>query len=443
MKSEFFMLSMTLSGIKNIEKELRIEFYKKTVDKDFNPSKFKIKAIYGENGAGKTAIIMAVSILKNIVLTDAYLQQETVQEKLQRLINKKTKKLMISTEFIKRRNEENELVVYKYEVAIGLDETGRFVIEGEDLKRKSGEYTSAKYRPLFECESSGLKNASLDEDTFNLITEQTRNLLQTSSLINICMKNIPINRDLIGMSAFYAGITDTILFMANIFVSMEDSDQHEPFILGEQIRSARENNEYTEIYRKMLMQSELMVKNGRKNVWKKAFKTYKEEVAKLESFLKLFKHDLQGIEIDKRDSGNYYETLLVLNYGDYKIDTEFESNGIKKLIKLFNFLNKAASGNIAFIDEMDSNINDVYLTKLIDFFMEYGEGQLCFTTHNTGPMASLRRNKKAIDFLSSENRIVEWKTNGNFAPDSLYRQGMIEYLPFNVEPEDFVGILGE
>ena len=106
-------------------------------------------------------------------------------------------------------------------------------------------------------------------------------------------------------------------------------------------------------------------------------------------------------------------------------------------------MNKAVSGGIVFIDEMDSNINDVYLTKLIEFFMEYGEGQLCFTTHNTSPMASLKKNKKAIDFLSSDNRIVEWKTNGNFTPDSLYKQGMIEYLPFNIEPEDFIGVLGE
>jgi len=75
--------------------------------------------------------------------------------------------------------------------------------------------------------------------------------------------------------------------------------------------------------------------------------------------------------------------------------------------------------------------------------MQYGKGQLCFTTHNTGPMASLRSNKKSIAFLSSDNQIVEWKTNGNFAPDKLYRQGMIEYLPFNIEPEDFLGVLGE
>ena len=100
-------------------------------------------------------------------------------------------------------------------------------------------------------------------------------------------------------------------------------------------------------------------------------------------------------------------------------------------------------GKIVFIDEMYSNINDVYLCKIIEFFVRYGEGQLCFTTHNTSPMSVLRKQKYSIDFLSANNKIIQWKTNGNFSPENLYRNGMIEYLPFNIEAEDFIGILGD
>ena len=92
---------------------------------------------------------------------------------------------------------------------------------------------------------------------------------------------------------------------------------------------------------------------------------------------------------------------------------------------------------------MDSNINDIYLCRIVEFFMRYGQGQLCFTTHNTSPMAVLKDNKNSIDFISNDNHIIPWRTNGNFAPDKLYKNGMIQYLPFNVEPEDFFGILGE
>ena len=54
-----------------------------------------------------------------------------------------------------------------------------------------------------------------------------------------------------------------------------------------------------------------------------------------------------------------------------------------------------------------------------------------------------KKNKNSIDFLANDNKIIPWRKNGNFAPDKLYKNGMIEYLPFNIEAEDFVGILGE
>ena len=55
----------------------------------------------------------------------------------------------------------------------------------------------------------------------------------------------------------------------------------------------------------------------------------------------------------------------------------------------------SADGQITFIDELDANINDVYLDKLIEsilFFMEMDS--FCFTAHNLSPMSLLKRNKR-------------------------------------------------
>ena len=95
-----------------------------------------------------------------------------------------------------------------------------------------------------------------------------------------------------------------------------------------------------------------------------------------------------------------------------------------------------------FIDEFDSNLHDVYLCALLEYLMEYGEGQLCFTTHNVGPMDVLKQHKKSIDFLSEDHQIYPWKTNGNYSPSKLYRNGMIEGSPFNVDAIDFIGVFG-
>ena len=160
----------------------------------------------------------------------------------------------------------------------------------------------------------------------------------------------------------------------------------------------------------------------------------------MESFIRIFKKELKHIKVEKKQEGKFYNCELVFNYDGYSVNREFESTGIKKLINLFECLSAASEGEIVFIDEMDSNINAVYLNKMIEYFMYYGKGQLCFTTHNLDPMSVLKDNKNSIEFLSSDNHLVSWKIKGNASPDNYYRNGMIEYSPFNIDSTDFIGL---
>ena len=57
MKNTFYLLNMDVSGIKSIQENVHLSFYKKTVDKGFDSEKYRVKAIYGENGAGKTTLM--------------------------------------------------------------------------------------------------------------------------------------------------------------------------------------------------------------------------------------------------------------------------------------------------------------------------------------------------------------------------------------------------
>ena len=117
----------------------------------------------------------------------------------------------------------------------------------------------------------------------------------------------------------------------------------------------------------------------------------------------------------------------------------YESTGIKKLIQLFVYLREMVKGGIVFIDEFDSNLHDVYLCALLEYL---GEGQLCFTTHNVGPMDILKQYNKSIDFLSEDHKIYPWTKRGNYSPSKLYRNGMIEGNPFNIDSIDFIGVFG-
>ena len=59
-----------------------------------------------------------------------------------------------------------------------------------------------------------------------------------------------------------------------------------------------------------------------------------------------------------------------------------------------------------------------------------------------GPMDVLKHHKKSIDFLSEDHEIYSWTTSGNYSPSKLYRNGMIEGSPFNIDSIDFIGIFG-
>lgn len=53
-----YLLNVRMSGIKSIKNEIRLDFYKKTVDKNFDPDKFRVKAIYGENGSERQQLLL-------------------------------------------------------------------------------------------------------------------------------------------------------------------------------------------------------------------------------------------------------------------------------------------------------------------------------------------------------------------------------------------------
>ena len=134
----------------------------------------------------------------------------------------------------------------------------------------------------------------------------------------------------------------------------------------------------------------------------------------------------------------------MFKYEKYNVEYEFESSGIKQLVKLFTYLSKCANGGIVFVDEIDVNINAVYFEKLISFFRNYGNGQLIFTTHNIEAMNALKGQSRSILVLGEDNKIDVWVGKGNKSPVSDYIGGFFPHSPMNVEDFDFVNIfLGE
>ncbi len=235
-----------------------------------------------------------------------------------------------------------------------------------------------------------------------------------------------------------------IFGLTELYVSIDDVDKHSTFVLRDKIQQLEET--YEESFDKKLMlhiRNKVIEMEGEENlVSKENFARYEKKIERLCEFVRIFKPELENIEIEKKDDEDFYKCRLRMVYDGYSLDKEFESKGIKKIMDLFECLDAASEGHVVFIDELDANVSDVYLGRLIEYFLYYGEGQLCFTAHNLSPMSILKDRKEAIHFISSINTVHTWKRNGNNTPENAYRNGFIEDSPFNMDASDFLGILG-
>lgn len=423
---DIYLVSYSVKGIKTLDKLISLQFYKKTISKNPDTQEYNIKGIYGMNGSGKSGIITSVEILRNIIVDPGYLNNPVVQKNLDAMINKRTKELFIEADYMVKAGEEIKL--FRYSVTLSKNNLGKYVISHECLSTKKAISKSEFDETVFEVSDGEIVSVyeGKEKDKFvESILNKTMNLLTTASMSALFYeKFIKSNNMQKEKNILWAYITFLYVLGEKIHVYLDDSDNH------------RKN--FLEIYDNCIN----VINITGNIVPQEMYKHFEKTVNKLFEFLHIFKTDLKGIEIDRKEDHELWVCDLVMCYESYKIHAEFESTGIKKLIKLFAYLKEMVQGGIVFIDEFDSNLHDVYLCALLEYLMEYGEGQLCFTTHNVGPMDVLKQHKKSIDFLSENHRIYPWTTNGNYSPSKLYRNGMIEGSPFNVDSIDFIGVFG-
>lgn len=437
MDNLIYLLNVRMSGIKSIKNEIRLDFYKKTVDKNFDPDKFRVKAIYGENGSGKTAIITGIKIFQDLMLSNQYLNESKNQRFLDEIINKETSRFTFGCEYI--TGEEESYIVYDYNFELEKNNKGDYVIKHESLNLKNGNYPNNNYVNVYECDNGELININCNETVKNIIEKKTFNLLNKNPFMSLYIVDYisVIEKD----KEFSYNIAVMLFLIALINVYINEEDKHDIYFLRKTIRESHEKSSgYIDDINEILDTISVYSGFDDNSISKSEFDKYKESVKQLTKFIQIFKRELKSIDIDAKDDGDNYRCELIFNYGNYKVNKEFESTGIKKLVRLYSAFKAANNFGIAFVDEMDSNINDIYLCKLIEYFMYYGKGQLCFTMHNVDPMSLLKQNKNSIDFLSSDNKIVSWVSKGHASPENYYKNGMIENSPFNIDATDFIGI---
>lgn len=442
-----YLVNYRVKGIKTLEEEVSLSFYKKTITMPLDNKEYNIKGIYGINGSGKSGIVASVDILRNLLLDDGYLNNPMVQKNLDAIINKKSKELFIGADFLAEYKEKTYL--YRYEILLKKTVTDKYASSSEKLSYRLATSKKDDFNSLIEVKNGIIDYIDIknDEELKNTFIQNTLNLLSMSAVSSVFLDKMYPYGEQISNIISLDGVLLLIHLGIRMKVYMDQSDNHIDYLLKNMLMYTTETDK-DDIYIDSLRKGALSlnrssidaISGGTDLIAKPIYTLYEKKVKKLKDFIKIFKPDLTDISIDRKEDGDNYVCNLNMVYGDYVVHTEFESTGVKKLIRLFDFLQNMVQGGIVFIDEFDSNLHDVYLCALLEYLMEYGKGQLCFTTHNVGPMDVLKRNKKSIDFLSIDHRIYPWTTNGNYSPSKLYRNGMIEGSPFNVDSIDFIGI---
>lgn len=447
---DIYLLSYSVQGIKTLDELVTLSFYKKTIMGDFDTQLYNVKGIYGMNGSGKSGIVTSVDILRNVLTNPNYLNNPIVQKNLDEIVNKKMHELYIETQFVLKF--DNELARFSYVLRLSKEKTDKYVISYEKLSARMPWDKKKNMRTIFEVANGDVLfiQEKGNEDFADMIKKRTTNLLSSASMCALFVEKFVLTEDAkngVNESDLFYTLLALLIFGRNLYVYMDSSDDHRDYFIKHSFGDIGEIGSNEPLIDSLIgyfldMDGEnLNVVSVTGNVIpKEIYPHFESTIENLYEFLHIFKSDLKAIEIDKREEKDTFVCSLIMVYDSYRITAEFESTGIKKLIKLFVYLRAMVDGGIVFIDEFDSNLHDVYLCALLEYLMEYAQGQLCFTTHNVGPMDVLKRHKNSIDFLSADHKIYSWKTNGNYSPAKLYKNGMIQGSPFNVDSIDFINV---
>lgn len=118
----------------------------------------------------------------------------------------------------------------------------------------------------------------------------------------------------------------------------------------------------------------------------------------------------------KTESGEdaFYFTLYSLR-GDKKIPFDYESDGIIKVVSIlacYIFAFNQGSTTLI-VDELDAGVFEYLLGELLQIFDSDGKGQLIFTSHNLRPLEVLDKNSICFTTSDPSNRYCRLKNIGS------------------------------
>lgn len=388
--------TIALSHIKNIEQG-------SASFKDGNLVSSKgagILGVFGQNGSGKTALIDAVHLFKDLV------SGEPLDAFSSFLINveKKEGEVEITTHL----SDDNDdfLVHYHFRLALAPNNHLRISQESLDyqnLKTKQRKHNILKSESLIDhvvLKKGGhslrlLKATNLDHSIiFNPknLEEMVSSLSEEEQLIIRTLQS-------------YA--RDNILIINNF--SNRDFRTKDEFPL---IYYASVNGNHQQIMR---------LKYGSNHLSEEDFHLFDVIVTKISQLLDKI---LPGIKLtyQHHEKDRIHIVELMTNRDGVKLPLKYESVGVKKLVLVLGALISMYNSSSVFvaIDEIDAGIFEYLLGEIFIIIKEEGLGQLLFTSHNLRPLEILNPYQVIFTSNNPKNRYVSLKKKPHTNLRDLY-----------------------
>lgn len=125
--------------------------------------------------------------------------------------------------------------------------------------------------------------------------------------------------------------------------------------------------------------------------------------------------DIKRLGTALNDEGETVESVeLVVARGDVTVPLRSESEGVKKLVSILVMLVDVYSkpGACVAIDELDSGLFEFLLGEILQVLQEHGKGQLIFTAHDLRPLETLDKGSLVFTTTNPSNRYTTFKGSG-------------------------------
>lgn len=379
-----------------------------------------INGIYGQNGSGKTAVIEALDILQHLISGRSVTYSE-----YEGMFNN-SKMMKLSTLFYIKCEEKQYKA--RYEVLLKRDkEEKKIQIFSENIiywQRGSswkGERNISFCNPYYDTESLMGNAATHIVSKNESALSRVRFFNSVQNLAVFCaQKNVSLFfNDIINKSLQAERLNDEEMVFSDVVTALFDFARMRFQVVKVNQLGVNYSNSFIPVNVHTESENEIMQGciplfiNGRGDFPEEIFNKLEKIVDAINIALKAIIPNL-SIELVKTNEEKNKEGINIVQVEVYsnrdgkRFLTKYESEGIKRIISLLNYLISLYNnpGVCLVVDELDAGIFEYLLGELIGVLAEEAKGQLIFTSHNLRVMEKLDKKNIFCSTVNPDNRYI-------------------------------------